>query len=954
MIVGRPNVGKSTLFNRLYGRRRAITDPTPGVTRDAIEEDCIIADIPVTLVDTGGVKAEYSDDFDDIVSGKSLEQLKTADIILFLIENGGLSAEDDLLVEKLRSYKDKVVLVVNKADTPEKDYLASEYYSLGLGDPLSISADHGRNIDILVNNIRNHLVSIISQKDPATEDDNNEPKDLLLALVGKPNVGKSTLANRLTGAEKSLVSEIAGTTRDTVVGTAVYKGRRLRVVDTAGMRRKSRVSENVEYYSVNRAIRAMFEADVTVLLIDANEGLSDQDKKISAQAVKKGRTIVLALNKWDDPSVAASKLKIATDRIRFQFPVLDWAPLVPISARNGHGVPALLDMILKADRQQSHRVETGELNRALREWVDLTPPPMHKGRPFKVRYATQVSVKPVRFVAFINRKAGFPDSYRRFLVNQIRREFGFSLVPVELELREGKKMTSSARRLVVSLAVCMVVAMVFGGALGADEASLRPYRAMLERSGFPENDETRQLLSEAVNAPALPAVETPFKINRQFSDGRRVQFEVRRAVTDWYLIFRNQRGDGLSESYPLWGRGNWIIKKDLLTGAFIQAKIFLQDDEESFVRLFPTADGRSRLDVHLYGRRIGDDVLIPVPFDQLVLSSFARLVSLTDLSIDWDIIFPDPDNFGYRVVQNFVSLLRPYADRIVEVPDAAVDRGGRNVRIEDSEPIEVGTPLSRGGVLKAGEAGLNCSGYVKWVADGLYSSWTDSPGSLRLALKDLREPSSRFNRNPWSDSRSAVGKDAREELESLLRDPRFGLDWNRNLARKIEEARLGRSISADEWNQLDSGELAGIPYRQDLGYNLDDLDSVLYQLASRRPGSVYFAAVNSRFVPEPTPEDPDPLALHQYWHVSVLAPWFDNGGFHVAVLDVGNVSESLLSNPRLEGSPSFPALINSRAIKYARLGNDDSKNAQVPEVMVHLVRADVPFDFQPTPLPEAR
>ncbi len=440
VIAGRPNVGKSTLFNRLYGRRRAITDPTPGVTRDAIEEDCIIADIPVTLVDTGGVKAEYSDDFDDIVSGKSLEQLKTADIILFVIENGGLNAEDNLLVDRLRGYTDKVILVVNKADTPEKDYLASEYYSLGLGDPLSISADHGRNIDILVNHIRNRLAAAMPSDDAASATvDDDEPKELLLALVGKPNVGKSTLANRLTGTEQSLVSHIAGTTRDTVVGSTVYKGRRLRVVDTAGMRRKARVSENVEYYSVNRAIRAMFEADVTVLLIDAKEGLSDQDKKMSAQAVKKGRTIVLALNKWDDPSVASSKLKDATDRIRFQFPVLDWAPLLPISARNGHGVPALLDMILKADRQQSHRVETGELNRALREWVDLTPPPMYKGRPFKVRYATQVSVKPVRFVAFINRKTGFPDSYRRFLVNQIRREFGFSLVPVELELREGKK-----------------------------------------------------------------------------------------------------------------------------------------------------------------------------------------------------------------------------------------------------------------------------------------------------------------------------------------------------------------------------------------------------------------------------------------------------------------------------------------------------------------------------------
>ncbi len=516
-------------------------------------------------------------------------------------------------------------------------------------------------------------------------------------------------------------------------------------------------------------------------------------------------------------------------------------------------------------------------------------------------------------------------------------------------------------RLHLLTAVVLIMTVFPGSRAAADEADLVYYRNLVEDSAFPENDETRRLLSDAIMAPAYPAVETPFKINRQLSDGRLVQFEVRKAVRHWYLIFRNQRGNEPRERYPVWGRGSWVIKKDLLTGSFVQAKIFLQDDENSFVRLFPTDDGRSRLDVHLYGRQLGDDVIIPVAFKDLVLAPFAGIASLTGHSVDWEMLFPDTDSYGYRNVKSLVNSLARYDDSIVEVSDAAVNGAGLNVFIESGLPVRLGEKTRDGGSLATGETGMNCSGYVKWIADGVYSAWSGNPGSRYLDIDELRQPSSLVNRNPWSESRSASGSSARDELESLLRDPRFGLDWNRNLARIIEESRLGKTLSIDEVQALDTGELIGIPFWKDLGYRLEDLPSALYQLASTRPGAVYLAAVNSRFMPEPTPGDPDPMPLHQYWHVSVFAPWFENGEgqeergrFRVAVLDVGDVSDSLLQIPGFADNPAYPANITANAIRYAKLGRDDSGEVLVPEVMVQLVRVDVPSDFTVNPLPEAR
>jgi len=445
VIVGRPNVGKSTLFNRLYGQRRAITDSAAGVTRDVIEEKCVLMGIPTTLADTGGVKAEFSGDFDEEVACRAVSSAGNADMILFVVEHGGLSAEDYLIAEKIRSRADKVILVVNKADTRQKEYLPSEFYSTGFGEPIAVSAEHERNIDFLLERITQRLGKV-RMKDTETLKEaetgaleESQRDQLTVALVGKPNTGKSTLFNRLSGGELSLVSELPGTTRDTVVSMLEYRGRRLRLVDTAGLRRKSRVVENVEYYSVNRAIMAMLSTDVTVLLIDVDEGLSDQDKKIANQAVKKGCAVVMAINKWDEEVVDGGGLKKFLNKIHFQFPVLSWAPAVPISALNGYGIERLLDTVLRVDKQQRRRVETSRLNKALGEWLDSIPIPTGTKRPYRVKYITQVSTRPPRFVGFVNRKNGFPEAYRRFLVNRIRRSFGFDLVPVKLELREGRE-----------------------------------------------------------------------------------------------------------------------------------------------------------------------------------------------------------------------------------------------------------------------------------------------------------------------------------------------------------------------------------------------------------------------------------------------------------------------------------------------------------------------------------
>ncbi|MDD4573166.1 MAG: ribosome biogenesis GTPase Der [Sphaerochaeta sp.] len=434
-IIGRPNVGKSTLFNRLIGKRRAITDPTPGVTRDTIPERWLLGNHPVTIIDSGGVKIDR-EGLDGLVADKSLALLEISDAIVFMMDCTDVTAEDRELLEFLRPFTDKIVLVVNKIDTPSRDDLLWEYYEYGYQRVLGISAAHGHGIEELEDTLLGMLNLISLDEAP------DELESVKVAILGKPNTGKSTLANLLVGEEISIVSDIAGTTRDVVMGAFSYKGSDFTVLDTAGIRRKNKVDDDVEYYSVNRAIKTIDEADVVLLMIDAIEGLSDQDKKIAQLIVRRGKGIILVLNKIDLLPGVANELEAIKDRMRFLFPVLSFSPISAISATQGKDIGKLLDTVWAVWRQLNKRIDTSTLNTAIKEWGEAYQPPRGSSGHFKVMYGTQISANPIRFLMFVNRIKDFPQSYIQYMKNCIRRDLGFTQVPIEISLRERKRNAS--------------------------------------------------------------------------------------------------------------------------------------------------------------------------------------------------------------------------------------------------------------------------------------------------------------------------------------------------------------------------------------------------------------------------------------------------------------------------------------------------------------------------------
>ena len=436
-IVGRPNVGKSTLFNRLLARRRAITAATPGVTRDTVEEHCELAGRNVRLVDTGGIGAPV-DALGEAVGVRALGRVAGAAVVLFVVDVTGLMPEDEELARQLRPASDRVVVVVNKVDHAARQDAAWEFHRLGYRTVVPVSAAHGRNISALLEELAARLPA--RPPDPAAarapgRTGGGVDGAVRLAIAGRPNTGKSTLLNRLLGEERALVSGLPGTTRDPVIGRLVFRDTPLEVVDTAGMRRRSKVATDVEYYAVNRAAALLGEVDVALLLVDAQQGLAEQDKRIAALAIRRGVAVLVALSKWDLVAAQPNLLPAMVDRIRFQFPVLGFAPVLALSGRTGYGLERMLGKVVELHRQLTHTVPTPKLNQALARWAREYVPTV-RGREVRVKYATQTGANPVRFVCFVNRARGAGAAYRRFLENRIRGELGFSEVPVTVEFRE--------------------------------------------------------------------------------------------------------------------------------------------------------------------------------------------------------------------------------------------------------------------------------------------------------------------------------------------------------------------------------------------------------------------------------------------------------------------------------------------------------------------------------------
>lgn len=436
-IAGRPNVGKSTLFNRFMHKRLAIVDPTPGVTRDPVEGTAFIGGKPVHLVDTGGFKLDRDlksreSEMDELVVEKSLSVIKRANLILLLLEAGKITGEDEEFIHLLRPYWDKVVVAVNKCEGGFGENISWNYLQYGFNELLFISADHGDHITELAK-------AITSRLDFSDVKEGIEEPVIKIAIVGKPNTGKSTLSNRLTNTQNSIVSDYAGTTRDVVEGSFTWGKRKFEVLDTAGIRRKAKVKQNVEYYSVNRAIKTLDECDIVFLMIDAEQGLADQDKKICSLAYERGRGIIFVLNKWDLKEQTKKVYKDTVDYIQYMFGQMQFAPILRLSALNGDGIKELMETTIRLYKQLTTKIETSALNKALDDWLFRYPPPASKAIHFKIRYMTQTGTNPVSFRIFATSPDNVPDSYVTYLKNRIREDLGFDQIPVMLEMKSSRK-----------------------------------------------------------------------------------------------------------------------------------------------------------------------------------------------------------------------------------------------------------------------------------------------------------------------------------------------------------------------------------------------------------------------------------------------------------------------------------------------------------------------------------
>ena len=429
-IVGRPNVGKSTLFNRLTRSHLAIVEDYPGVTRDRLYQDAEWNDRKFTLIDTGGIEVNSEDTILSRVRKQAQVAMEEADVIIFMCDvRVGVTVEDMEIANMLRRTKKEVILAVNKVENFNRLDDIYEYYQLGLGEPYPISASHGMNTGDLLDRLMELLDDF--------EDDDYEPDVIKIAVVGRPNVGKSSLTNAILGQERSIVSNIPGTTRDAIDTPFERNGQRYVIVDTAGMRRKSKVAETTtERYSVIRSLRAVDRCDAVLMVINAEEGLIEQDKKIAGYAHERGKAIILVVNKWDLIEKDDKTSAVMEKKIRSELLFLQYAPMIFVSAQTKQRVSKILDMVNYAVEQNSMRISTSVLNEIIRDAVQLNPPPSDKGKRLKILYATQSGVKPPTFVLFVNEPEIMHFSYERFLENKIRENFGFEGTPIRFVVKK--------------------------------------------------------------------------------------------------------------------------------------------------------------------------------------------------------------------------------------------------------------------------------------------------------------------------------------------------------------------------------------------------------------------------------------------------------------------------------------------------------------------------------------
>jgi len=429
-IVGRPNVGKSMLFNKLTGRRMAIVEDTPGVTRDRIYGDCDWNGRNFLLVDTGGIEPGTDDEILKFMRRQAEIAIETATVVIMVVDvTIGLTAADAEVASILKKSKKPVVLAVNKCDqTGGANPESYEFYSLGLGDPIEVSAVHGHGTGDL-------LDACVAQFPPVSEEEEN-PDVIKVAIIGKPNVGKSSLLNRILGEERVIVSEIAGTTRDAIDSYFENESGKFLFIDTAGMRRKSKVDDAIEKYSNLRAISAIERSDVCLIMIDAGDGVTDQDTKIAGLAHEAGKACIIVVNKWDMVEKDTNTMDKMTEDIRRDLSYMTYAPVVFISALTGQRVDKLFDQIVAVSNQNSMRITTGMLNNILEDATARVQPPTDKGRRLKIYYMTQVGVKPPHFVIFCNDARLFHFSYQRYLENQIRSVFGLTGTPIQITIRQ--------------------------------------------------------------------------------------------------------------------------------------------------------------------------------------------------------------------------------------------------------------------------------------------------------------------------------------------------------------------------------------------------------------------------------------------------------------------------------------------------------------------------------------